>query len=134
MRKDIAIISSSENMTDSLKLVIESLGFTAHSFKSLEIASTSPEISTSYLALIDLDSVKPDSSSLKKLRKLFVNLEIIGLSTQNYHPELREAIRDSVFTSLIKPPYEDELIYWIKSLINQISVKDAGDDRKESLS
>lgn len=105
-------------MTNSLKLVIESLGFKAHSFESLEVASVSHEIGASFLALIDLDSVKPDCSSLKKLRKLIVYLEIIGLSTQNCHPELREAIRDNVFTSLIRPPFEDELIYWINSLTN----------------
>lgn len=120
MAHDITIICSDPKMMKSLKSMISIFGLAVKSRTNLEIMIANPSHETTPIFLLYLDGARLDSDILRKFRKQFHKANIIGLSSQNYHPDLKEAIRQGVFTALIRPPFDEELIDWISCLLNNV--------------
>jgi len=69
------------------------------------------------LLILDLDSISVDKNLFRKLKRKHPSLYIVGLSSRPFHPELEEAMSRHIYACLSKPVDEEELVFWIKSLI-----------------
>ena len=67
------------------------------------------------LAILDLDSLAVDNRLIKKLKRKYPSLRIIGLSSRSFHPELQEAMSNHIYACLGTPVDEEELVFWVKS-------------------
>ncbi|MGD9817691.1 MAG: hypothetical protein AB7V04_03225, partial [Desulfomonilaceae bacterium] len=114
---NIVVISLNPDMRVRLEEIVSAAGFLSISVADIQtaIVSVSPEKPS--LMLVDLDSDKADLPALRRLKRVLSQSKLIGLSVQNYHPHLKEAVQSGIFTALVKAPFEEELTYWINSLM-----------------
>ncbi len=117
MSEDIALISSGREMKQALELIISSLAMTSIHYPDVEGFSRHRPEKMPFLILVDLDSVELGHSDLKCLNRMVGQSKVIGVSVSSYNPHLKQSVQNGIFTALIKQPIEEELIYWINSLL-----------------
>jgi len=90
-----------------------------HSLKDLEQElHKDPEVAV----ILDLDTVPVTSQFLRGLRKIHPQLHMLGVSRLSYHPGLEEVIGSHLFACLVKPLDVEELIFWLKSISENLSI------------
>ncbi len=114
---NIVVISLDPDVRVRLEEIISEAGFLNISVSDIQTAIVSVSPENPSLILVDLDSVKADLPALRRLKRVMSQSKLIGLSVQNYHPHLKEAVQSGIFTALVKAPFEEELTYWINSLV-----------------
>jgi len=75
--------------------------------------------------ILDLDSVAVPSAGVRALRKKFPRLHILGVSRRSLHPGMEELIRSHIYACLRKPVDEDELLFWLKSIADNLAQPEA---------
>jgi DNA-binding NtrC family response regulator len=75
------------------------------------------------VVILDLDALPVDNRLFRKIRKQDPTVQIVGLSSYPFHPELQEAMSQHICSCLSKPVDEEELIFWVKSLLENIDNK-----------
>ena len=89
-----------------------------HSLKDLEQElHKDPEVAV----ILDLDTVPVNNQFLRGLRKIHPQLHMLGVSKLSYHPGLEEVIGSHLFACLVKPIDVEELIFWLKSISENLS-------------
>jgi DNA-binding response OmpR family regulator len=68
--------------------------------------------------IIDLDRLVWDNRSLRGLREENRGLNIIGLSSRPFHPELKEALSGYIDACFSKPVEKEHLLYWLRGVCN----------------
>ena len=71
------------------------------------------------IVIIDLDTVEVDKRVLRKLKREISDVPIIGFSNRPFHPELTEVIGQEIDVCISKPIDEEELLFWLKSLLDK---------------
>jgi len=66
--------------------------------------------------IIDLDSLPVDKKFFRNFKQKHPSLCILGISSQAFHPELKEAMRQHIFACLKKPVDLDELSFLLRSI------------------
>ncbi len=69
------------------------------------------------IALLDLDLPCVNNSRIYSLKQNNPHIWIIGLSSQAYHPHLKESLREHMFGVLASPPDVRELQYCLTSCL-----------------
>jgi len=67
--------------------------------------------------ILDLDTLAVDNNFFRNLKKHNRDLCILCLSSRTYHPGLQEAMGSHIYASLVKPLDSEELLYWLKSIL-----------------
>lgn len=116
MNMNIILICSDQGKRLLIEEIVSLAGFILRTFPDVGSMVDEAALGLNSILLLDLDSVNLDGCSLRRLSKFIPDYKLIGISVQNYHPYLRESIQSGTFTALVKPPFEEELTYWIKSL------------------
>lgn len=121
MKQFVAIVSKIEDTSGKLIAFIEEKGFSTMHLKSVEsleniLAGESPMI-----LMIDIDSLPLDNKHLFQLHRKSTGTSILLLSSRKAHPELREAIGRYVYACISKPLDLDEVDYWLKSILEDLS-------------
>lgn len=68
------------------------------------------------VVILALDDPHVNNRVLRDLKRRHPALQIIGISSRPFHPELKEAIANYMYACLSKPLDTDELIYLVKSI------------------
>ena len=116
MKMNVILISSDHKMRALVEGIVSRTDFGVMTFPDIGPAIDWALSEQHSLLLLDLDSVDVDPRTLKGMSHLLVSFQLIGISVHNYHPYLKEAVQSGLFTALVKPPFEEELTYWINSL------------------
>ena len=116
MEMNIILISSDHNRRAIVEGIVSRTDFSVMTFPDIRSAMDWAVPEQHSLLLLDLDSINVDQQTLKGMSLLLVSSKLIGISAHNYHPYLKEAVQSGLFTALVKPPFDEELTYWIKSL------------------
>ena len=86
---------------------------TLYSFHDLEKTITE----TGCLAIFwDIDTVPVENQIIRDLTIKFPDVYFFGLSRQQFHPELQDAICYHIYACINRPIDPDELFYWLKSI------------------
>lgn len=117
MKENIILICSDENKGSIVEKIGLKVGFKVRMFPDIGAMVNGGSPNRGSLLLLDLDSVAVDTASLQRLNRYLAGSKLIGMSVRNYHPDLKESFQSGVFTALVKPPFEEELTYWINSLM-----------------
>jgi len=73
------------------------------------------------VVILDLDTMAADNQFFRTLKKEHPDLVVLSTSSRTYHPELEEALGSHVYACLGKPLDQDELSYWLRSIIDNQS-------------
>ncbi|KJS28903.1 MAG: hypothetical protein VR64_22615 [Desulfatitalea sp. BRH_c12] len=85
---------------------IDALGGLAHAISEHEYATV----------MIDLSCVPVDNRDIKDLRHRLPATHFIIISNSHFHPQLQEAIQQSIYACMVKPLDPDELLYLLRGI------------------
>jgi DNA-binding NtrC family response regulator len=71
--------------------------------------------------ILDLDALQVDNRFFRNMRKQNPAVKILGVSSRSFHPELQEAMSRHIISCLSKPVEEEELLFWVKSLLENMN-------------
>lgn len=72
---------------------------------------------TSFLAVIlDIDNLDIDNRTIRSLTLAHPDTCFLCTSSERFHPELQEALRDHIFACITKPVDPEEMLYWIRCI------------------
>lgn len=74
--------------------------------------------------ILDLDTIPVSNHNLKELSITYPNVTFLCISAKRFHPELQDAIRHYIYACLNKPVDPDELLFWIKSIYEEVNIPD----------
>jgi DNA-binding NtrC family response regulator len=117
MEKGIVILDANKKNCRELCAMLDEQNYNIVPKHSLNDLSKFIDDISCQLLILDLDSISVDKNLFRKLKKNNPKLYIVGLSSRPFHPELEEAMSHHIYACLSKPVDEEELVYWIKSLI-----------------
>ena len=66
--------------------------------------------------IIDIDTIQVDNRDIRNLAVAYPEVRFFGLSNEDIHPGLREAICYHMYACMKKPLDPDELLYWLRSI------------------
>lgn len=112
----IVIIDADETQGRKVSEILGSHHYPARLFSSPFDPGVDLEQRGRCIMILNLDTVSPDNRMIKDMKKKNPALQIIITSSQTFHPELKEAMRDHVYACLKQPLDPEELIYWVKSV------------------
>jgi DNA-binding NtrC family response regulator len=118
MEKGIVVLDADIKQCSKLCAILEERYYQITPMYSLpDLESSLREPGKGYsVVIIDLDTLPVDMNLFRRLKRIKPTLNIIGLSSRPFHPELEEAMTRYIYACLSKPVDEDELDFWIKSL------------------
>ena len=67
--------------------------------------------------IVDLDDPLLNNRVLREVKRKRPALQIIGISSWSFHPDLKEAMANHIYASLNKPVDPDQLIYLVKGIL-----------------
>jgi len=113
MKSTVAILENDQRQSKALCKLLQSQGWKVKVFGGYPDLAMNAESSDCRTVIINLDNINVDSISIGKL-KLNTNLShIIALSSQSFHPHLKEAFREHISVCIANPVDSDELLYWL---------------------
>ncbi len=117
MGREIVVLGADENQCRSLCNILEERHYPSTSMYSLGSLEEYIKASVCPLVIIDLDNLPVGKHTFRRLKRLKPSLCIMGLSSKPFHPELEEAMSSHIYACIKKPVDEEELIFWVKSLV-----------------
>jgi DNA-binding NtrC family response regulator len=119
MTKRIVVLDADLAQCQEISILLSSLDVTAiHSLPELQEYLTESDCR---VILIDLDTISIDNRTLVQMKRQHPEVDIIAKSEHPFHPELEEALRNSIIACLSKPLDSDELNFWLKSIFQNCS-------------
>ena len=73
------------------------------------------------VVILDLDTLPVDNRFFRNMRKRNPEVKILGVSSRSFHPDLQEAMSRDIISCLSKPVEEEELLFWVRSLLEHIN-------------
>jgi DNA-binding NtrC family response regulator len=115
MKSTVTILENDQRQSKAICKLLQSHGWIAKAFDRYKDLAMDVKDSDSRITIINLDNIYIDAAMIRKLKlnsHLFL-LQIIALSSQSFHPDLKEAFREHISVCLANPVDSDELLYWL---------------------
>ena len=116
MEKSIGMVGADEKQSRELPTLLQKWQYHVVSINSLSDLKQYVQKSSFRAVMIDLDELPVAKNFFRDLKEMDSSLNIMGLSSRSFHPELEEAISKYIYACLRKPVDTDELFYLLKSI------------------
>jgi DNA-binding NtrC family response regulator len=116
MEKGIVILDANKKSCRNLCAILDENHYGAIPAYSLNNILPLIDNNACKMLILDMDTIDVDKSLFRKLKKTKPSLNIVGISSRSFHPELEEAMSQHIYACLSKPLDEDELVFWVNSL------------------
>ena len=116
MEKVILVLSADKKECNEFCDLLNEQHFRTVSILSLPDMITFIEDTESMVVIIDLDSVPIDNRTIRKLTLKYPGIYFLCLSSDRFHPHLKEALCYHIYACINKPVDPDELLYWVRSI------------------
>ncbi len=121
MKRSVIVLNKNREENAELCDILKNVNYSLKplfSYDELE----SPLKTEDVLALfIDMDTIPMENSSIRLLNKRFPHVSLLLTSVKKSHPDLEEAIGHYVYACISKPIDPDEVIYWLKCILDDKS-------------
>lgn len=112
----LAIIDADTQNGRRFCTFLQKLNYSAQLCTSLEELEGYLEQNPKIAVILDLDSIEVKSQAIRALKRRHPQLHILGVSKLLLHPGLEEIIGSHLYACLVKPLDEEELLFWLKSI------------------
>ena len=116
MEKSIGMVGADEKQSRELSTLLQKWQYHVVSINSLSDLKQYVQKSSFRAVMIDLDDLPVAKNYFRDLKEMDSSLNIMGLSSRSFHPELEEAISKYMYACLRQPVDTDELFYLLKSI------------------
>ncbi|MCG8334546.1 MAG: hypothetical protein MJE63_08510 [Proteobacteria bacterium] len=121
MKRSVIILDKDQDKVAGLSTHIMHQGFVPIPKHSLESLQELLESENPMALIIDIDSFPLDTKSLRYLKRKSPDTFLLLISATNAHPDLKEAMEHCVYACMPKPLDLDEVDFWLKSILNDVS-------------
>lgn len=119
MQKTILVVDANPEERRALCRILERNHYATVAVAAVTGLATRLKKNRCDAVILDLDTLPVNNRFIRNLTRENPDLCLIAISSRNFHPELEEAMRAHISACLSKPPNDDELIYWLKSLCGE---------------
>ena len=113
---NILVIDPDEKHRQGFRHVLANIPITADFYESYDNLPTSLDIRRYRAVIIDLDDQMPSKATFETWRRKNSRLNIMGFSSESFHPDHGEVIGQHLFACLKKPVDPHELAFLLKSI------------------
>lgn len=117
MHEPIIVVDPSKEKCDELSKLLQHHQLQSLAVHSLAELQEKVELGDCRVLILDLDSLPVDNRFFRNASKQNPTVQILGISSRSFHPELQEAMSQHIVSCLSKPVEEEELLFWVKSLL-----------------
>lgn len=116
MQKTILVVNADEKECGELCALLHEQQYLATPTYSLpEMISFIQDIEC-MAVILDLDTVPIDNRTIRELTIKYPGIYFLCISSDRFHPHLKEALCYHIYACINKPVDPDELIYWVGSI------------------
>lgn len=71
------------------------------------------------VVIMDLDTIPIGNRIIRELTVKYPGVYFLWLSSDRFHPHLKEALCYHIYACINKPVDPDELLYWVRSICEE---------------
>jgi DNA-binding NtrC family response regulator len=116
MEKMILVLNTDEKECDELCALLNEQQYLATPTYSLPELITLIQDIECMVVILDLDTVPIDNRTIRELTLKYPGTYFLCLSSDRFHPHLKEALCYHIYACINKPLDLDELFYWVRSI------------------
>ena len=116
----IVVIDADEQNGREFCIFLKNLNYSASLLNSLEDLKEYLDRDPKIAVILDLDSMAMESPAVRALKKRHPQLHILGISKLLLHPGLEELIGSHLYACLVKPLDQEELVFWLESIAENL--------------
>jgi len=116
MEKTIILISTNVKELNRTIAFLAKNNYRSHSLDSIELLHASLSRIEGNCVILDLDAVRIDNRTIRELTLQYPHVYFLCMSSDRFHPELKDAICYHIYACLTKPLDYDELLYWLRCI------------------
>jgi DNA-binding NtrC family response regulator len=124
----VAVIDTDNEQSGKICALLTQLSYPATPLKSLGELERHLQRNPSRVVILDLDHVPADNQFFRTFKKSRQDIHILVISNLPYHPGLEEAMGSYIYACLGKPLDPEELIYWLKSISENLSISESASE------
>jgi len=114
--KRIILVDADRNHRSTICAILERGSYRATPLHSIHVLEGSLLENDCLAVVIDIDTIQVDNRYIRELTVGHPQIYFFGLSSEAFHPELKEAICYHIYACIRKPVDPDELLYWLRSI------------------
>jgi DNA-binding NtrC family response regulator len=119
MEKPILVLNADEKECGELCALLSEQQYLATPTYSLPEMITLIQDMEIIAVIIDLDTVPIDNRTIRELTLKYSGVYFLCLSSDRFHPHLKEALCYHIYACINKPVDPDELFFWLKSICEE---------------
>jgi DNA-binding NtrC family response regulator len=116
MEKTITLVSTNEDGLDRTIAFLAKNNYRTHAIDSIVELNKSLARIESNCVILDLDAVCIDNRTIREMTLQYPHIYFLCMSSDRFHPELKDAICYHIYACLTKPLDYDELLYWLRCI------------------
>lgn len=116
MKKKILVMNADEKECGDLCTLLNEQQYLATPTYSLPELITFIQNIECMVVIMDLDTIPIDNRTIRELTLKYPEIYFLGLSSDRFHPHLKEALCYHIYACINKPVDPDELFFWLKSI------------------
>lgn len=130
MDKKVILISRKSKELSQIDAVLSKHNYRSYIIESIENLDRELTDISCNCAILDLDSISIDNRTIRELTLQYPHIYFLCMSSDRFHPELKDAICYHIYACLTKPLDYDELIYWLRCIDNDsnLNLPDKNDE------
>lgn len=119
MEMTILVLNGDEKECDELCALLNEQKYLATPTYSLQEMITFIQDIEYMVVIMDLDTVPIDNRTIRELTIKYPGVNFLCLSSDRFHPHLKEALCYHIYACINKPVDQDELFFWLKSIFEE---------------
>ena len=116
MEKKIMVLDADENQCHGLCAMLNDRQYRTIPIHSLSSLAKLIQEVECLVVLMDIDTVRIDNRAIRKLTVKYPEVYFLCLSSDRFHPHLKEALCYHIYACINKPVDPEELFFWLRSI------------------
>jgi len=116
MKTKIVVVDSDETQCGEICALLDERKYHATPVYSLANLKKCIQDTEWLVVIMDLDTIQIDNRAIRDLTLKYPGLYLLCLSSNRFHPHLKEALCYHIYACINKPIDPDELFYWLRSI------------------
>lgn len=116
MEKKVVVLDADENQCQGLCTMLDERQYCNTSIHSLQNLEKLIQETECLVVIMDIDTIPIDNRIIRELTIKYPEVYFLCLSSDRFHPHLKEALCYHIYACINKPVDPDELFYWLRSI------------------
>jgi DNA-binding NtrC family response regulator len=122
MENNIAVVSTDRKLRDNLFSLLKNEHYKAALAGSITELEQLLGSGNYIAAIVDIDLLQISNRTIREISTHHPGLHFLCISTNRFHPDLKDAFASSIYACIQKPIDDDELLYFIRSIFKDSEV------------